>query len=90
MKTRKLLPFILAVALAGCIPSLHPLFTEDDLIFEPKLLGTWAKSKETKEWNAQLRPIWEDDSDRLRGTSPPKEIKPKVWVIPSDLDELRD
>ena len=27
--------------IVGCIPSLHPLYTEKDLVFEKALLGTW-------------------------------------------------
>ncbi len=27
---------------AGCVPSVHPLYTEGDLAFNPDLLGTWA------------------------------------------------
>jgi hypothetical protein len=32
----------LLLGLAGCVPSLHPLYTEEDLIFDPALLGSWA------------------------------------------------
>ncbi len=41
--TRKLLFYLLAAILGGCVPvmSLHPLYTEKDVIFEEKLLGTW-------------------------------------------------
>ena len=44
MKTKKLLFYLLAALLGGCIPvmSLHPLFTEETLVFEEKLLGTWV------------------------------------------------
>jgi hypothetical protein len=36
--------FALTVAMltTGCVPSLHPLYTEQDLIFEPGLVGTWV------------------------------------------------
>ena len=44
MKTKKFLFYLLAVFLGGCVLSLHPLYTEKDLIFEEKLLGTWAKN----------------------------------------------
>ncbi len=27
--------------LAGCIPSIHPLYHEEDIVFKPELLGTW-------------------------------------------------
>ncbi len=42
--TRKLLFYLLAAILGGCVPvmSLHPLYTEEDVIFEEKLLGTWV------------------------------------------------
>jgi len=44
MNTKKLLFYLLAALLGGCIPvmSLHPLFTEETLVFEEKLLGTWV------------------------------------------------
>jgi hypothetical protein len=31
----------LAVVLGGCVPSLHPLYTDKDVVFEEKLLGSW-------------------------------------------------
>ncbi len=44
MRTKKFLFYLLAALLGGCVPvmSLHPLFTEKDLVFEEKLLGTWV------------------------------------------------
>jgi len=44
MKTKKLLFYSLAAILGGCVPvmSLHPLYTEEDVLFEEKLLGTWV------------------------------------------------
>jgi len=44
MKTKKFISYLLLAILAGCGPvlSLHPLFTEKDLVFEEKLLGRWA------------------------------------------------
>jgi hypothetical protein len=49
MKTKKLLFYLLAGILGGCIPvlSLHPLFTEKDLAFDEKLLGTWVEDPNT-------------------------------------------
>jgi hypothetical protein len=37
--------------LSGCIPSLHPLYTEKDLIFEPALLGHWAEAEPKDMWH---------------------------------------
>jgi hypothetical protein len=43
MRTKKLLFYLLAAILGGCIPvmSLHPLFTEKTIAYDEKLLGTW-------------------------------------------------
>ncbi len=45
MKTKKILFYILAGILGGCVPvlSLHPLFNEKDVVFDEKLLGTWVE-----------------------------------------------
>jgi len=50
MKTKKFLFYLLAVLLGGCVLSLHPLYAEKDLIFEEKLLGTWAKNDSKETW----------------------------------------
>jgi hypothetical protein len=50
MCCRKILIFVFAVLLASCVPSLHPLYTDKDVIFEPKLLGVWDDSNDTGIW----------------------------------------
>jgi hypothetical protein len=40
----------LVVLVAGCVPSLHPLFTEDDLVYDPALVGTWAEEEGEDTW----------------------------------------
>ncbi|HUW18074.1 MAG TPA: hypothetical protein VMW16_02095 [Sedimentisphaerales bacterium] len=44
MRTKKFLFYLLAGILGGCVPvmSLHPLYTEQDVVFEEKLLGVWV------------------------------------------------
>jgi hypothetical protein len=45
--------YLLAIVLGGCVvPSLHPLFTENELILDPNLLGLWkaTDSNETCEF----------------------------------------
>ncbi|MBE0638046.1 MAG: hypothetical protein IH598_05980 [Bacteroidales bacterium] len=34
---------IFLVFLAGCIPSIHPLYHEEDIVFKPELLGSWQQ-----------------------------------------------
>ena len=36
--------------IVGCIPSLHPLYTENDLIFEKSLVGTWSDDSPDNTW----------------------------------------
>lgn len=44
MGTKKAVFYLLAIVLGGCIiPSLHPLYTDDTLIFEEKLVGKWVE-----------------------------------------------
>jgi hypothetical protein len=49
MKTKKLFFYLLAGILTGCVPSLHPLYTNKDLVFEEKLLGTWSNDSDHKQ-----------------------------------------
>lgn len=40
--------------LTGCSPrSLQPLFTEQDLVFEPRLAGAWADREEKVTWSVK-------------------------------------
>ena len=51
--TRVLLVILLcgiALLLTGCVPSLHPLYTDTDLIFEPQLIGVWAADENGEPW----------------------------------------
>lgn len=52
MRTKKILFYVLAGILGGCVPvmSLHPLYTEKDVVFEEKLLGTWVQDNNETTW----------------------------------------
>ena len=41
MKTKKRTFCLLAMFLAGCLPSLHPLYNDETLIFKEELVGKW-------------------------------------------------
>jgi len=71
MKTKKLLFYLLSVFLGGCVLSLQPLYTEKDLIFEEKLLGTWAKNDSKETWqfkrangDKQYKMIYTDENGK--------------------------
>ena len=50
---KKLILFGTLLFLAGlsaCVPSLPPLFTDKDLVYEPSLLGVWKEDSSTDSW----------------------------------------
>ena len=50
MNTKKIAFYVLAVILGGCVPSLQPLYTNNDLIYEQKLLGKWVSGDPNTQW----------------------------------------
>ena len=51
MRTEKLTFCLLAAMLGGClIPSIHPLYTDEELIFEEKLVGKWSDGNDIWEF----------------------------------------
>lgn len=36
---------VLMLAACSCVPSLHPLYTDRDVAFDPELLGEWIEAK---------------------------------------------
>ena len=38
--------FSVVLCLAGCLTTLHPIFTGKDLITDPRLIGNWEKAKD--------------------------------------------
>lgn len=48
----RLAVFIAAIMLIvpGCLRSLHPLYTEKDLVYDEKLLGTWVEKDGKATW----------------------------------------
>lgn len=53
MGTKKAAFYLLAVMLGGCVlSSLHPLYTDEELIFEEKLIGKWSDEHNIWEFRA--------------------------------------
>ena len=63
MKVKKILFYLLASLLSSCIPvmSLHPIYTEEDVVFEEKLLGIWSQQDSNNVWEFK-RP---DESEKV-------------------------
>jgi hypothetical protein len=63
MKTKKFLFYLLAFSMGGCVPvmSLHPLYTEKDLVPEGILLGTWVEDSNEPDCVWDFQEFDEDD-----------------------------
>lgn len=59
MKVKKILFYLLAALLGGCVPvmSLHSLYTKENVVFEEKLLGTWVDDPNSPETIWEFRRI---------------------------------
>jgi len=55
MKTtlKKIAFYTLALLLGGCVPSLHPLFTDEEIIFDANLVGVWGEPNSKNFWEFQ-------------------------------------
>lgn len=41
---------LLAVSLAGCVPSINPIYTDKDIVYMPELLGKWTPENSKESW----------------------------------------
>jgi hypothetical protein len=41
--------------LAGCLPSLNPVYTEDNLVMDPAFVGVWTQPKNQAQWEFNAR-----------------------------------
>ena len=48
--TLKLLTLSFLVMFTSCVPSLNPVYTEQDLIFDSALLGVWTDKDSKETW----------------------------------------
>lgn len=64
MSTKKLIFYLSAVLLGGCVPvmSLHSLYNKEDVIFDEKLLGTWVDDPNNPETTWEFMRIVEPNN----------------------------
>jgi hypothetical protein len=85
--------------LAGCFPTLYPLFTEKDLVFEDDLLGCWTHEDSTWTFERQnndsymLTIVEKDDEDVVQGKFAAHLLKLEgvqyLDIQPVDVDEIK-
>jgi hypothetical protein len=82
MKIKKILFYLLAGILGGCVPvmSLHPLFTEEELVFENKLLGKWMDDPNNPKSTWEFKRI-EDSKQKDGELNPPKKPEKAYKLI---------
>jgi hypothetical protein len=63
----------LVLMLAACVPSLHPLYTDADLIFEPALVGEWAEAKPDSKSTLTFSKVADKEYKLVSGEGPDKQ-----------------
>lgn len=79
-KANCVLAFLVVGILAGCyVPSIHPLYTKQDVIFNPALVGQWVEAEKGKsQW------VFVQKEDKAYGLRITQEDK-KVYVFTAYL-----
>lgn len=54
-RTSTIAGLIALAMLAGCIPSLNPVYRDEDLVSEPRVVGVWNQKGEKARWIFQNR-----------------------------------
>ncbi len=81
MKTRKFLFYLLAGLLGSCVPvmSLHSLFTEENIVFDEKLLGTWVDDPNSPKGTWEFKRV--ADSAQKDWELPPPKKPEKAYKL---------
>jgi hypothetical protein len=69
----------LLIFLSGCLHTLHPIFTEKDLAYNPKLIGTWKTENQGNKGRAVITNLANENSLELPGNI--SSIKQKGYLI---------
>jgi len=70
---------LLLIFLSSCLTTLHPIFTEKDLAYDPKLIGTWNTENEGKKGKVTINNLATENSVELPGNI--SAIKQKGYFI---------
>jgi len=69
----------LLIFLSSCLTTLHPIFTEKDLAYDPKLIGTWKTENQDNKGQVVITNLASESSVELPGNI--SSIKQKGYFI---------
>ena len=78
----------LIIFLSGCLTTLHPIFTEKDLAYDPKLIGTWNIEREGNKERVIISNLATENSVELPGNI--SDIKEKGYLISYQHEDSRN
>jgi len=78
----------LIIFLSSCLNTLHPIFTEKDLTYDPKLIGTWNIEREGNKERVIISNLATENSVELPGNI--SDIKEKGYLISYQHEDSRN
>lgn len=70
---------LLLIFFSGCLTTLHPIFTQKDLAYDPKLIGTWNTENQGNKGRVVISNLATENSLKLPGNI--SAIKQKGYLI---------
>lgn len=70
---------LLLVFLTGCLTTLHPIYTEKDIAYDPKLVGTWKTENQGNKGIAVITNLSSESAVELPGNI--SSIKQKGYLV---------
>ena len=88
--TKLLVALAIALSTTGClVQSLHPLFTDKDLVFEPSLLGTWVGQVPRGGYESKASIIFQESKDKTYKVIYHPETLGSVGELPGEPVEFK-
>ncbi len=97
MNIKKILTVIAGLSvIVGCVPSLHPLYTDKDLVFDKALIGTWQDDDKESTWtfsqsgDKEYNLVYTEDGKKGEFTVHLLKLKDRMFIdfYPAEQEEL--
>jgi hypothetical protein len=77
-KLHAIAAIVLLMGLSSCLSTIHPIFTEKDLLFDPKLIGNWNLEAKPGEGSIQITKAAPQDLNELPTL---RKLQDKVYKV---------